>query len=98
MRDHLIPRKGRSYAKILTSLKSAGITELSQLAHADVAMLHAAGISEEESEEILAQAKVVHYGQVLREIGIPAVSLKKYIAAGFTDPESFCTHPVDLPE
>jgi len=36
MRDHLIPRKGRSYAKILTALKNAGITELSGLAHADI--------------------------------------------------------------
>jgi DNA topoisomerase-1 len=96
MRDHLIPRKGRSYARILTSLKSAGITELSGLAHADVAMLKAAGISEAESEDILAQAKVVYYGQLLKEVGIPAVSLKKYVAAGITSPESFCTHPIDV--
>jgi len=96
MRDHLIPRKGRSYAKILTSLKTAGITELSGLAHADVAMLKAAGIGEAESEEILAQARITYYGQVLREIGIPAVSLKKYVAAGITSPEAFCSHTVDV--
>jgi DNA topoisomerase-1 len=96
MRDHLIPRKGRSYAKILTSLKSAGITELSGLAHADVAMLKAAGIGEEEAEQVLTEAKVVYYGQVLKEIGIPAVSLKKYVAAGITSPEAFCTHPVEV--
>jgi DNA topoisomerase-1 len=95
MRDHLVPRKGRSYAKILTSLKTAGITELSGLAHADVAMLKAAGISEAEAEEILAQAKITYYGQVLKEIGIPAVSLKKYVAAGITSPEAFCSHTVD---
>jgi len=59
-------------------------------------MLKAAGISEEESEDILAQAKVVYYGQVLKEIGIPAVSLKKYVAAGITSPESFCTHTTDV--
>ncbi|HJX55212.1 MAG TPA: DNA topoisomerase I [Methanoregula sp.] len=96
MRDHLIPRKGRSYAKILTSLKTAGITELSGLAHADVAMLKAAGIGEAESEEILAQARITYYGQVLKEIGIPAVSLKKYVAAGITSPEAFCSHTVDV--
>ncbi len=95
MRDHLIPRKGRSYARILTSLKTAGITELSGLAHADVAMLKAAGIGETESEEILAQARITYYGQVLKEIGIPAVSLKKYVAAGVTSPEAFCSHTVD---
>jgi DNA topoisomerase-1 len=92
MRDHLIPRKGRSYAKILTALKNAGITELSGLAHADVAMLKAAGIGEEEAAQVLAEAKIVYYGQVLKEIGIPAVSLKKYVSAGITSPEAFCTH------
>src|SRR5665647_1355157 len=93
MRDHLIPRKGRSYAKILTALKSAGITELSGLVHADTAMLKAAGIGEEEAVQVLTEAKAVYYGQVLREIGIPTVSLKKYIAAGITRPEDFCTQP-----
>ena len=93
MRDHLIPRKGRSYAKILTALKTAGITELSGLAHADIAMLKAAGIGEEEAGQVLAEAKAVYYGQVLKEIGIPAVSLKKYVAAGITSPEAFCDQP-----
>jgi DNA topoisomerase-1 len=93
MRDHLIPRKGRSYAKILTALKSAGITELSGLVHADISMLKAAGIGEEEAVQVLTEAKAVYYGQVLREIGIPAVSLKKYVAAGITSPEAFCTQP-----
>jgi DNA topoisomerase-1 len=93
MRDHLIPRKGRSYAKILTALKTAGITELSGLVHADIAMLKAAGIGEEEAGQVLAEAKTVYYGQVLKEIGIPAVSLKKYVAAGITSPEAFCTQP-----
>ena len=93
MRDHLIPRKGRSYAKILTALKSAGITELSGLAHADVAMLKAAGIGEEEASQVLVEAKTVYYGQVLKEVGIPAVSLKKYVSAGITSPEAFCDQP-----
>jgi DNA topoisomerase-1 len=93
MRDHLIPRKGRSYAKILTALKAAGITELSGLAHADIAMLKAAGIGGEEAGQVLAEAKTVYYGQVLKEIGIPAVSLKKYVSAGITSPEAFCTQP-----
>jgi len=93
MRDHLIPRKGRSYAKILTALKTAGITELSNLAHADIALLKSAGIGEEEAAQVLSEAKTVYYGQVLKEIGIPAVSLKKYVSAGITSPEEFCSHP-----
>ena len=30
---------------------------------------------------------------MLKEIGIPAVSLKKYVAAGITSPEAFCDQP-----
>jgi len=93
MRDRLIPRKGRSYAKILGSLKEAGITELSRLARADPATLKKAGVSDAEAEQLLADARIVYHSQVLKEIGIPAVSLKKYIAAGIVEPESFCAHP-----
>ena len=93
MRDHLIPRKGRSYSKILTALKSSGITELSGLAHADIAMLKSAGVGDEEAARVLTEAKNVYYGQVLKEIGIPAVSLKKYVSVGITSPEAFCSQP-----
>ena len=56
-------------------------------------MLKAAGIGEEEAAQVLTEAKAVYYGQVLKEIGIPAVSLKKYVAAGITSPEAFCDQP-----
>ncbi|HEX3002307.1 MAG TPA: DNA topoisomerase I [Methanoregula sp.] len=90
MRDRLIPRKGRSYAKILAALRDAGITELSLLAKADPATLKKAGVSDAETEQLLSEAKIVFHSQVLKEIGIPAVSLKKYIAAGIVEPEAFC--------
>ena len=90
LRDRLIPRKGRSYAKIMEVLKGQGITELASLAHAEPAALKSAGIGEAEAGEVLADAKTVYYGQVLREMGIPAVSLKKYLAAGFITPDAFC--------
>ena len=90
MRDNLIPRKGRSYSKILSALRESGISELSGLARADTETLKKAGIGETEAEQILTRAKTKYHGQVLREIGIPAVSLKKYLAAGIIDPEAFC--------
>ncbi len=93
MRERLVPRKGRSSAKILTTLKEMGITELSGLAHADAATLKKAGISDTETEQILTEAKITYYGQKLKEIGIPAVSLKKYLAAGIITPEMFCNRP-----
>jgi DNA topoisomerase-1 len=90
MRERLVPRKGRSSAKILTTLKEMGITELAGLAHTDAATLKKAGISDAETDQILAEAKTTYYGQVLKEVGIPAVSLKKYLAAGIFKPEQFC--------
>jgi DNA topoisomerase-1 len=90
LRDRLIPRKGRSYAKIMDCLKAQGITELAGLAHAEAAALKTAGIGDAEADQVLADAKNVYYGQVLRGMGIPAVSLKKYLSAGFTTPDAFC--------
>jgi len=92
MRDRLIPRKGRSYAKIQAALKESGINELSDLARADAAALKNAGIGDQEAGQLLADAKVVYNSQILKEIGIPAVSLKKYIAAGVITPDAFCAH------
>lgn len=93
LRDNLIPRKGRSYSKIMSSLKESGITELPDLVRADLAPLKTAGIGEEEAEHVLSLARTVYNSQLLKEIGIPAVSLKKYLAAGVEDPEAFCSQP-----
>ena len=72
LRERLIPRKGRSYAKIMETLKGEGITELAGLAHAEPAALKSAGIGDAEAEQVLADAKSVYYGQILRGMGIPA--------------------------
>ncbi|MFA5331604.1 MAG: DNA topoisomerase I [Methanoregula sp.] len=93
MRAHLIPRKGRSSAKIMSALKEAGVTDLAGLAKASVSTLQNAGIGEKEAQDILSEARFTYNGQVLKEIGIPAVSLKKYLVAGVTSAESFCTTP-----
>jgi len=71
-------------------LKGQGITELAALAQAEPDVLKNAGICEAEASQVLADARTVYYGQVLRDMGIPAVSLKKYLAAGFTTPDAFC--------
>lgn len=99
LRDRLIPRKGRSYAKIQGALRESGIMELADLARTNAATLKKAGIGEQEAEQLLSDAKVVYNSQVLKEIGIPAVSLKKYISAGVITPEAFCDHsPAALSE
>jgi DNA topoisomerase I len=91
MRTHLIPRKGRSSAKIMAALKEAGVTDLAGLAKASPATLQKVGIGEKEAADILAEARITYNGQLLKETGIPAVSLKKYLAAGITGPEDLCT-------
>lgn len=92
LRDRLIPRKGRSYAKIQGALKEFGIRELSDLARSDASTLKNAGIGEQEAEQLLVDAKVVFNSQILKEIGVPAVSLKKYINAGVITPADFCAN------
>ena len=91
MRNHLIPRKGRSSAKIMAALKEAGVTDLAGLAKASPAILQKAGIGEKEAADILSEARITYNGQLFKETGIPAVSLKKYLAAGISGPEEFCT-------
>jgi DNA topoisomerase-1 len=91
MRNHLIPRKGRSYAKIMGALKENGVTDLASLARASATTLQQAGIGENEARDLLTEARITHNGQLLKGIGIPAVSLKKYIAAGIAGPEDFVT-------
>lgn len=96
MRNHLIPRKGRSYAKIMDTLKSGGVSDIATLAKASPALLQKAGISETETQQLLTQAQLSYNGQILKEIGIPAVSLKKYLAAGVGDPDAFCTTSLEV--
>lgn len=91
MRDRLIPRRGRSSAKVLSAIREAGITDLAVLARSDRETLKKAGVGEAEADQMITEARIVYNSQILREIGIPAVSLKKYLAAGIIEPGAFCT-------
>jgi DNA topoisomerase I len=97
MRNHLIPRKGRSYSKIMTALKESGVSDLAGLAKADPVTLQKAGIGESEAHDLLTEARITYNGQLLKEMGIPAVSLKKYLMAGIISPDEFVsTTPENL--
>ena len=99
LRNHLIPRKGRSYATILKTLKEAGISDIAGLAHSHGAELKKAGISEQEVGTVIEEAQLHHTMQTFKEIGIPATSIKKYHAARILAPEDFCTiHPTVIAE
>ena len=97
MRDHIAPRKGRSYATLLKTLSAAGIRDIAGLARADAALLRAAGISEKEADQVIEGARAHSAAQIFREIGIPAPSIRKYIGAGILSADEFCnTQPLQL--
>jgi DNA topoisomerase-1 len=99
LRNHLTPRKGRSYAAIVKALREAGISDIASLAHANATVLRKAGISEQEAAQVLGEARSQNTMQTFKEIGIPATSIRKYHTAGISSPEEFCTlHPVLLAE
>src|SRR5208337_4765238 len=66
--------------------------DLAGLAKASPDTLQKAGIGESEAVNLVTEAKVTYNSQILKEIGIPAISLKKYIAAGISSPEDFVSN------
>jgi len=93
VRAHVPPRRGRSHAKIMKTLFSKGIDTIEHLASADPALIRSAGIGEKETAALLDAARGLCNDRRLRAMGIPAISLKKYYAAGFTSPEDFIRLP-----
>jgi DNA topoisomerase-1 len=93
VRAHVPPRRGRSHAKIMRALFASGIDTVGQLAAAAPETIRAVGIGEKETGALLAAAGTLCNDRRLREIGIPAISLKKYYAAGISKPEDFLNHP-----
>jgi len=99
VRKHLPPRRGRSHSAIMKKLHEAGIDDLDGLGNVDPKIIRGAGIGEIEAEKLQNEAKRITSERILREIGIPAVSLKKYHQAGITSPEDFLVnHPAVISE
>ncbi len=94
VRKHLPPRKGRSHSGIVKKLHEAGINDISGLGSVNRSVLRKAGIGEQEAATLQENAKRLSDERILREIGIPAVSLKKYFEAGIHSPDDFTgLHP-----
>jgi DNA topoisomerase I len=93
VRAHVPPRRGRSHAKIMRALFAGGIDTIEHLAGASVEALHASGIGEKEAASLLDAAGALCSDRRLRAMGLPAISLKKYYAAGITRPEDFLALP-----
>lgn len=95
VRSILPPRKGRSPASVIRKLHESGINDIEGLGLVDRSVLRQAGVGEKEAESLQAEAKRVAGERRLKEIGLPAVSLKKYREAGFARPEDMlAAHPL----
>ena len=95
VRSILPPRRGRSPAGVIRKLHEAGINDIESLGLVDRSVLRQAGVGEKEAESLQAEAKKVAGERRLKETGLPAVSLKKYIEAGFSRPEDLLSaHPL----
>ena len=94
---HVTPKRGRGHSKVSAALISMGVTDIAGLSKADPNDLLAAKLSEAEAESLVSDAKNVVDIARMKEYGVPAITLKKYVAAGFGNPEKFVSvHPAGL--
>ena len=97
VRKTIPPRRGRSHSKVVNAFHDAGINEIGDLASKTPKKLTKMHVSEKEAEDLISGAREIHNTRLLKEYGVPAVSLKKYMAAGIMTPADFCSlHPAYL--
>jgi DNA topoisomerase-1 len=94
IRAEIPPRRGRSHAKIAKKLLEVGIDDITSLAAAKPEKIAQVGISAEEATGLSEKSRALCSERRLREVGLPAVSIKKYVGAGIQGPEDFAAlHP-----
>ena len=83
----------RSYY-VMSAFTSCGINSIEDLSKVCVENLKKAGLTEEEANTLKAEAILVTNKNMLKEIGVPTASLRKYQEAGFIGPEDLLgSHP-----
>ncbi|MDE2443775.1 MAG: DNA topoisomerase I [Methanocorpusculum sp.] len=95
--SHVAPRRGRGHSKVSAAFISKGIVDIAGLAGAKKSDVMEAGLSEAEADTLLTEAaRVIHIAE-MKQYGIPTITLKKYVAAGYEDPAAFvAAHPAGL--
>ncbi|MDR0981596.1 MAG: DNA topoisomerase I [Methanocalculaceae archaeon] len=95
--SHVAPRRGRGHSKVSAAFISKGIVDITSLAGAKKSDVMAAGLSEAEADTLLTEATRVINTAKMKQYGVPAITLKKYAAAGYEDPKVFvAAHPAGL--
>jgi DNA topoisomerase-1 len=73
------------------------VTDIEALAKANPADLTEAKLSEAEAASLVTDAKNMIDAAKMKEYGVPAITLKKYVNAGLGDPEKFiAVHPAGV--
>jgi len=94
MKQFVPPKRGRSHTKVMNGFAESGINCIGDIATATLESLKKTGLSDEEAKTLKDEAISLIAKNHLREIGIPAVSLKRYQEAGFLSPEEIASsHP-----
>jgi len=97
MKQFIPPKRGRSHTKVMNGFAESGINSVEDIASAAIECLKKTGLSEEEAHTLKNEAISLVSKNKLKDIGIPAVSLKKYQEAGFLTPEDIVSaHPAYL--
>ena len=81
----------------MNGFTESGINCIGDIASAPVESLKKSGLSEEEATTLKSEAVSLVAKNQLRDIGVPAVSLKRYQESGFLTPEEIASaHPAYL--
>jgi DNA topoisomerase-1 len=97
MKQFVPPKRGRSHTKVMNGFTESGIDCIGDIASATIESLKKTGLSEEEAKTLKTEAISLVAKNQLKDIGIPAVSLKRYQEAGFLTPEDIASaHPAYL--
>ena len=94
MKQFVPPKRGRSHTKVMTAFVACGINSIEDVSRGSIENLKKAGLTEEEATSLKNESILLVSKNRLKEIGIPAATLKKYQEAGFTGPEELVSvHP-----
>ncbi|PWR71824.1 DNA topoisomerase I [Methanospirillum stamsii] len=97
MKQFVPPKRGRSHSKVMNGFAECGINSIGDIVTSSHDLLKKSGLSDEEAKTLKNEAGLLIAKQQLKDMGIPAISLKKYHEAGFITPEQiFASHPAIL--
>ncbi|PKL60300.1 MAG: hypothetical protein CVV33_03400 [Methanomicrobiales archaeon HGW-Methanomicrobiales-4] len=94
MKQFVPPKRGRSHTKVMTAFIASGMNSIEDVSKGSIETLKKAGLTEEESTTLKTEATLLTCKNRMKEMGIPAASLKKYQEAGFISHEDLISsHP-----